>query len=305
MPLPPPRRSPGRVERLLSVEAADGLSLSGFVVLPEAGARACVAWMHGFGVRSDQPQCVTLGRELADRGVAFVAGDLRGHDGAATGARRRADGSYALVRTGSWWEVFEESSWDVGAWLARAAALDAGQVVLAGHSFGALRAVFHVSERAPAIAGLALASTSFGLRHLDPEIAGRAQALAEAGRGEELLPEGSWPRGYGTRTVSAQTYASWWRVAPGFFEGPRTRFADIRCPLLITYGTAGDAGGQPEIDLLAGLATSAPRIDTRLLDGVTHGYAGGEAALALALVDWIDGAVLAPRKETGDAGRKT
>jgi pimeloyl-ACP methyl ester carboxylesterase len=286
----------GRVERLLSVEAEDGLSLSGFAVLPKEGARACVSWMHGFGVRCDQPQCVGLGRELADRGIAFVAGDLRGHDGGATGARRGPDGSYALVRTGSWWEVFEESSWDVGAWLAAATSLDAGPVVLVGHSFGALRAVLHVSERAPAIAGLVLASTSFGLRRLDAAIAAQARELVEAGRGEELLPEGSWPRGYGTRTVSAQTYASWWRVAPGFFEGPRTRFADIRCPLLITYGTGGDAGGQAELDLLSGLATSAPRIDTRLLQGVTHGYSGGEAALAQALADWIDDAV-ASRKE--------
>lgn len=294
------------VERLLSVEAEDGLSLSGFAVLPAGAPRACVVWMHGFGVGAHLPQCIGVGRELAARGVAFVSGSLRGHEGGVTGWRRR-DGRVELVRIGSWWEVFEESGLDVASWVRRAARLGAGApVVLAGHSFGALRSARWVAEAgadAGAIAGLALVSPSFGLRHLDAAIAERAAALVAEGRGEELLPEGSWPRGFGTRTVSAQTYASWWRVAPGFFGEGATVYAAVRCPLLITFGTAGDVGGQREIDLISGQATSAPRIDSRLLPGVDHGYAGGEAAVASALVEWIDAAGIPHGSEVSDGGR--
>ena len=273
-------------EQMVTVEASDGLSLSGFEV---TGRRrgAGIVWIHGFGVGFDLPECIELGRELARREIGFVAGNVRGHDGGAAGFRRRG-GGYDVIPIGSWWEVFEESAMDVAAWVEHARHVGFERIVLAGHSFGALKAVYYVSSTHPEeVAGLALVSPSFGLLFVDPTVAERANSLVSAGRGHELLPAGSWSRGFGTDTVSAQTYASWWRVAPTFFGEGATRFADITCPMLVVYGATGDLGGQDEIDRFRRLAASTPRFESAVVTGLRHRYAGGEKLLADAIERWV------------------
>lgn len=274
-------------ERLVAVRASDGLSLSGVEMVPDQGALTFVVWMHGFGVSYDLPQTVRLGRLLASEGVGFLAGNLRGHAGGVTGWRS-GDGPTALVRIGSWWEVFEESALDVGAWVGEACAQGARQIVLAGHSFGALRSVYYLSQcpESP-VDGVVLASPSLGLRHLDAAVAERAARLVGAGRGEDLLPPGSWARGFGTDTVSAQTYASWWRVAPGLLTDSPTRFAGIRCPLLVYFGDRGDVGGADDLEWIAAQATGAPEVATCVLSGLSHAYLGGEPLVAQTITGWL------------------
>jgi pimeloyl-ACP methyl ester carboxylesterase len=279
----------GRIEeRMIAVRAMDGLSLSGMEIMPAGRqAAACVVWAHGFGVGYDLPQCVRLGRELARRNIAFVAGNLRGHAGGVTGWRYRGERT-DHVRIGSWWEVFEESALDIAAWIEHGQLLGAPNLVLAGHSFGALRSVFYLSHaRDRRIGGLVLASLSFGLRKLNEATAALAVDMVAEGRGEDLLPEGSWPSGFGTRTVSAQTYASWWRVAPGLFNPSAGWFGDLECPILMWYGSASDVGGDSELDYLTTLAGSGSRVERRILDGVTHSYDGGEATMAEAMAEWV------------------
>jgi dienelactone hydrolase len=278
----------GIEERFITAQADDGLALSGIRIVPMTGPpSACVVWVHGFGVTYDLPQCVRFGRELAGRDIAFVAGNLRGHAGGVTGWRRRGD-SVEHVRIGSWWEVFEESALDIAAWIDAGESIGTPALVLAGHSFGALRSVYYLSaSRDRRIDGLVLASPSFGLRKLDQATAAESARLVAAGRGEDLLPDGSWPGGFGTRTVSAQTYASWWRVAPALLDPAAGRFADVLCPMLVWYGATQDVGGQSELDLIAQLAGSSARMEQRILPGVTHGYAGAEATMADAISDWI------------------
>ena len=285
-PIPQAAGEPA-IEKLVTVESADGLSLNGFEVLAPHRRGAGIVWLHGFGVGYDLPECVRLGRELASRGIGFVAGNVRGHDGGVVAYRRNGNREEA-IRAGSWWEVFEDSAKDVSAWMDHARSLRFTRLVLAGHSFGALKAVYYATSAKPSdLGGLALVSPSFGLRHLDPEVAKRATSLVTEGRGEELLPAGSWPRGFGTDTVSAETYASWWRVAPGFFGPQPTRFAELRWPLLVVYGASGDVGGKDDIDRFAAQATSAASFDWMVIPGLRHRYAGGEAALAEALDRWI------------------
>jgi pimeloyl-ACP methyl ester carboxylesterase len=276
------------VERFVEVRARDGLSLSGVEMRPVGPGSACVVWLHGFGVSFDLPQCIEVGRHLGARGVAFVAGNVRGHAGAVTGWRYGAERT-DLVRIGSWWEIFEESAMDVAAWMTHAATLGYERLILVGHSFGAHRAIYYLSEPHPVPAdGLVLASPSLGLRTLSAEFATLAEQLVTEGRGAELLPDGSWPRGFGTKTVSAQTYASWWRVAPSLFGEDGSRLAGVTSPILISYGTQGDVGGADELAFFAGLAAPDVVPDQVLLDGVTHGYAGGEAILGGAIADWIE-----------------
>jgi len=276
-------------EHAVEVRTADGLSLVGLHLSPDGNSDpACaVVWLHGFGARYDLPQFVALGRELNGLGIGFLTCELRGHDGAATGWRYR-DGRPDFIRVGSWWEVFEDASQDIAAWVTFAHTLPYASVVLAGHSFGALHAVHYLASAPDSgVAAIALASPSFGLRSLQRETAELADALVAAGKGEDLLPPGSWPRGFGTTTVSAQTYASWWRVAPRFFGESPSFFHRLSIPVLIMYGTRSDVGGAAELEYLASLATHAPAVETRLLDGVTHAFNGAELAVSSALDEWL------------------
>jgi pimeloyl-ACP methyl ester carboxylesterase len=187
------------------------------------------------------------------------------------------------VRAGGWFEVFEDSALDIEAWV-RFAAESCAPVVLAGHSFGSLRAVYYLARPATArVDALVLGSFSFGLRHLESGVAARAEELVSVGRGEDLLPPGSWGRGFGTDTVSAQTYASWWRVAPGFFEEPAVSLAAVGRPTFVWYGTKGDVGGDAEAEWLRERLSAAPFVETALLDEVSHGYEGGEETIAEAI----------------------
>src|SRR5581483_5421879 len=215
----------------------------------------------------------------------FVAAGLRSGHGAFTGWVKCA-GRTTFARAGGWFEVFEESVLDLDAWIAHSSSSLGAPVVLAGHSLGALRAAYYAAQSTESVLhGLVLGSFSYGLRTLDAGIATQAEAMVAEGRGAELLPVGAWPRGFGTTTVSAQTYASWWRVAPGFFGEPATTLGAVRCPTFVWYGTKGDVGGPADLEWLAGRLAGASSVDSAMLDGVSHGYDGGEETIATAICD--------------------
>ena len=275
------------IEEALAGRAADGLSLSGAYFAPEE-PRATIVWIHGFGVSYDLPQCAQLGRALSRVGLAFVAAGLRSQHGAYTGWRDR-DGRTSFMRAGGWYEVFEESTLDLSTWVAIARGRSPSPVILAGHSFGALRAAYYVAERStPTVDALILGSFSYGLRHLEADVSALATSLVEAGRGSELLFDGSWARGFGTTTVSAQTYASWSRVAGGFFDEGAPTLAAVNCPTFVWYGTKEDVGGAAELDWLRGRLTSAPLVEQALLPDVSHGYLGGEQTIADAIAGRVE-----------------
>jgi pimeloyl-ACP methyl ester carboxylesterase len=161
-------------------------------------------------------------------------------------------------------------------------------LILAGHSFGSLRAAYYLSvphDVEPD--GVVLGSLSHGLRTLTQDNTRLAMTMVEEGRGEELLPDGSWPRGFGITTVSAQTYASWSRVAPQLFSETASRLSAIKVPTLIYYGASGDVGGPTELDQISRLIGGDVPLDRRIIQGVDHGYRTGSQFVAATIVDWI------------------
>jgi pimeloyl-ACP methyl ester carboxylesterase len=275
---------PGVTERIVEVEAADGVVLPGCLLAPgEQQASVCVMWLPGFGMSYDYAPYLAIGRRLASVGIAFASAAVRGHHGAVT-AWRHDGGRLRTVKAGSWYEVFAETSLDAAAWLAAARAAGYQSVVLAGHSFGGVKALYFLARQAGVVDGLVLASPSLGLRRLRQETLNLARGLVDQGSGETLLPAGSWP-GFGTDTVSAQTYLSWAEVARLIFDPDATWPVSVRCPVFAFYGKK-DVGAEPELEFFTGRMSGAS-VSTTLFDGVSHHYTGGEAVIADAVSAWI------------------
>jgi pimeloyl-ACP methyl ester carboxylesterase len=280
---------PGLSERLMEVQAEDGVLLPGCALAPrDADATVCVLWFPGFGMSYDYGPYLGIGRRLSAAGMVFAAATTRGYHGAVT-AWRREPGRLRTVRAGSWYEVFGETVLDIAAWLRAARAAGYQRVILAGHSFGAIKALHYLARQNPVdglVDGLVLASPSLGLTRLQPAVLALARDLVDRGAGQDLLPPGSWPGGFGTNTVSAQTYESWSRAADLVFD-PRSAWpAGIRCPVLAFYGEAGDVGSDAELELFTGRMSQAA-VHTERLPGLSHNYVGGEAAVAGLISAWI------------------
>jgi pimeloyl-ACP methyl ester carboxylesterase len=279
-------RAPGVTERLVEVEAADGVLLPGCLLTQgQRQPGVCVVWLPGFGMSYDYRSYLDIGRRLAASGVAFAAAAVRGSQGAVTAWRHDGD-RLRILKAGSWYEVFADTVLDISAWLEAARAAGYTRVVLAGHSFGAVKALYYLARENGPVDGLVLASPSLGLTRLRPETLELARDLVGRGAGEELLPPGSWP-GFGTDTVSAQTYHSWAEVAGLIFDPAAAWPAVIRCPVLAFYGRGQDVGARSELEFFTG-RMSAAQVSAALFDGLSHNYAGGEATVADAVRAWID-----------------
>jgi dienelactone hydrolase len=276
------------VERLIDVQAGDGLIVPGVRIDPATGGNgACVIWIPGFGLSYDYPPALDVGRRLAAEGTAFVSAAVRGQHGAVTGWRR-VDGRLKTRLVGSWYEVFEESSADIRAWLDATRSAGFDRVILAGHSFGANKVLYHLGTAGDSdVDGVVLASPSRGITTLTEDTLATARAYLAAGEPERLLPDGSWPRGFGTRTVSAQTYESWSRAAALIFGADTTWKRSVTVPVLAFYGDAGDVGGEPELAHFVAGMDASPGVTTSVLPGVRHNFDAGTETIATAIRSWL------------------
>jgi pimeloyl-ACP methyl ester carboxylesterase len=273
-------------EELVYVETEDGILLEGAVIRP-AGQELqppAIVWVHGLTGRFYSPMIVTIGRELAGRGFVFVTGNNRGHD-FGTLVRRRGQ----PVLAGGGWELFEESPYDVAAWTGYAVGLEGHDVVLLGHSLGALKVAYYQAQRQdPRVAGLIAASPPTRAGQLEPELVAQAERMVAEGRGRDLLPWGISPAGAGT--VSAQTYLSRAHVNIDVygFHTPDPAVARIRCPILAFYGTNEEWVGTPaDLETIRRNARAAARVDTLVFEGADHSYTGHEAEVAAAIAEWV------------------
>ena len=273
-------------EELVYIQSEDGFLLEGAVVRPSATPAQPIAviWTHGLTGRFCTPPVVTIGRELASRGYAFVTGNNRGHDFGAV-LRRGME----VTIGGGGWELFEESPRDVAAWVGFAAGLGFRGVALLGHSLGGLKVAYYQAERQdPRVLGLVAASPPLRAGRSRPELVKLAEQMLAQGKGQDLLPWGISPAGAGT--VSAQTLLSRLRTNIDVygFETPNPAVARVTCPIFAFYGTNEEwVGGASDLEVIKRSAVAAPRVDTRMFEGADHSYFGYEPEVAAALAEWV------------------
>ena len=280
----------GWTEEIVWIKTDDGIEHDGVVMRPSGPPNGtAVVWMHGFTGHFSEPHQIRIGRYLAERGYLFVSGDNRGHHlGASLG-----EWEGPLRMGGGWWELVSESWLDIKAWLDFASmALSPRRLVLAGHSYGAVKVTWYQGERQdPRLAGLISASGPIRPPSQRPEL-GEALVLAQRmvaeGRGLDLLPFGSTGR---PGSLSAQTVVDRGTSLVDVYgmEGGDSPLGNVRCPLLAILGTKEPRIGSPEdLETLKRNARSSSRADTALIEGANHLYQDREEAVARAIYDWLE-----------------
>jgi pimeloyl-ACP methyl ester carboxylesterase len=271
------------VERLLHVETEDGLALAGALVAPDADARdTAVVWIHGnTGMFHDYPY-VLVARVLAAQGYPVVLGNTRGFAVATELWNVRDD---RPVAGGSAWELLEEASLDVAAWVDATVSEDADGVVVVGHSQGAAKATLYASERPDErLRAIVLASPDLHGHWWD--VADEAERLVADGRADELLPPlmgAPWYR------LSAANVVSRTRVLRTLYasEEGEPVLASVHAPLLAFFAAA-DVGAADELETIRRNTSGAPAVETALLSGGDHVYTDVEAETADLIAAWIE-----------------
>jgi pimeloyl-ACP methyl ester carboxylesterase len=189
----------------------------------------------------------------------------------------------------------------VAGWINCIVAQGAEQVVLVGHSLGALRIIYYQAMRQdPRVVGLVLVSGTDHITAVDPARRELAEQLVAEGQEDALLPvaEGI-PMGF---AMESAAYPVHWERHAGRFaaEGHTPWIASIRTPALATGGTTDGSFPNLRADLedIRTRAVQAPRFDIHLFAGADHFYGDQEAEFATVVADWLDALPPAPRRAT-------
>jgi pimeloyl-ACP methyl ester carboxylesterase len=175
-------------EELVHARTDDGFINGGALFMPPGNSAKSIAilWIHGSTANFYSPTYVKIGRELARRGFAAIAGNTRMHDlGTVAGfqGQRR-------IRSGAYWGLPSAQTRDLAGWIDFANQRGFQRVVLVGHSAGASAVQNYQAEKQDRrVVAIVLASGRFrpATTAPDSEMLAQAARLVAEGRGEELL----------------------------------------------------------------------------------------------------------------------
>ena len=280
---------------LVEVTTPEGIILSGAYFAPTSAERSgsvdAILFFHGDSGNFYSSLYLELGRRMAERGIAFLTGNRRGHDHVANGVRGGALAGYAF-------ESVDDSRADFGAWLDLLRERGHRRIAIGGHSGGAVRATYaQAKERFANVAAVisvspgeydhegivALHGDDFLTPFRDSE-----RNIAE-GRPDTLLRPGV-PWG---STWSARAFVDCFNSDNRY--SVTTHAADTGCPTLFIFGSEECAiGGAQELPVCGAAhrsltSASYPHTQVRQIPGANHGYMDREEQLFKAMSEWVGG----------------
>ena len=279
---------------LVRTKTRDGMPLDGALVRPERSVEpaAAVLCLHGVGGNFYSSRLFdALQPVLLERGLAVLRVNTRGHDGLHVAATD--DGPR---RQGAAFEVVDECRLDLAAWCDWLTTRHVQQIVLAGHSLGAIKALYSEAHQPhPRVAALLAMSpprlSSAAFRH-DPRSGDYFEALQLA----RQAVDGGQPR----RLLEVRFPFPLIISAEGYLDnyGPQERYNVLRFvnrvqpPVLFTYGereleTGGTAfAGVPAA--LASLADEGQSFEFATITAADHFYTDAYDGLSEALLGFLD-----------------
>lgn len=292
----PENQKPGKFpEELVYARSQDDIVNAGVIFTPPKDARRPIAviWIHGWGVNFYQPTYVGIGRALGERGYTCITGNTRMHDLGNVAAWR----GNKRIRGGGYWGIASEEVRDLAAWIDFAEARGFKQVVLAGHSAGwaAVRS-YQAQNQDTRVVGLVLASGAVRpeTAPIDSDQLAQATQLMTKGEGEALVRDPKRPFPSYTSAATFLDIANSRAESSDFFgfQTPNPGITRIHCPLLAFFGTRGDVGTEADLESLKSSIhrqSSGPsRVDTVMIRGADHIYAGEEAQVAQTIAAWVN-----------------
>ena len=123
----------------------------------------CVVFVHGMaGTILENQFANVLGKVLQQNDINFLYGHNRGSGHISdfiVADQPISDEQKRYRRIGTTYERFEESVFDIDAWIKSAIDLGYSKIILAGHSLGGPKVIHYMSKKSPAnVVGVVLAS---------------------------------------------------------------------------------------------------------------------------------------------------
>jgi pimeloyl-ACP methyl ester carboxylesterase len=227
--------------------------------------------------------------KLQELRISTLAVNTRGHDsvfGGSQGTMRR--------RLGAAYEIVEDCRHDIAAWIEFLRARGYEQLILIGHSLGAVKAVYaQAHERFPTVATVVAVSpprlsySAFMNAESSSafwESMRTAEELLQAGRGDDLFTS-KYPF---PMLITASAYIDKYGSAERYnilkFAG------DLTCPSLFVYGSKELASGDVPFAGLPDALALLPGGDRRtitIIEGADHFYSGLADRLAARIAEYL------------------
>jgi pimeloyl-ACP methyl ester carboxylesterase len=289
---------------LIRVFSDDGLELQGLFCPPRTMKKRpfAISHIHGLATNFYANRFIdAVADKLVSKGDAFLTFNNRGHDYISDFVKKKNDGGLTYVPIGSANEVFEECVLDIKATLDFLEKRNFHEIILEGHSEGAIKAVYYQSKtQDKRVKGIVLMSppdiiglqkSALGDKY--EEAIKAAVKMTEEGRSDELMP-----KIFFVFPVSAKTYLDLFgpntKIGVFSFHDTTNRFEDlakITCPLLAFFGTQREAvvdNVETALDILKRKAVASTLCETALIQGAGHNYIGYENKVAELVSDWLE-----------------
>jgi pimeloyl-ACP methyl ester carboxylesterase len=177
----------------------------------------------------------------------------------------------------------------MAAWIGYAAERGYERVILAGHSYGANKVVYHAAQQHddPRIAGVVAASPDIKWS-APPDRVCVAEALEAEGKLDSYMPHlDENPAWYG---MSVRAFLERARIAQHVFgSDTQARYINrVRVPVLAFYGTEEAwLGSRADLEQLKLRAPDVPRFDIATIEGGDHVYWGKHVEVAEIIAGWL------------------
>jgi pimeloyl-ACP methyl ester carboxylesterase len=279
---------------------ADKIELQGLLYEPANKTQAVVLHIHGMsGNFYENFFLDAMRKQYTNANIALLSVSTRG-----TGAISDimiADSAPKWQRLGAAYEIFEDSQYDIEAWVQVLISKGYTKIFLQGHSLGGSKIVYYQSQKHPAqVKGLILLSATemicYSQANSDFETTtAEAKKLVSEGKGEHLLTNPIWEDEF---ILSANTYLNFTTkdnpidVFKGYDKTAEATIGLIDVPMLAIMGTQDNGpkmfGSTPEeyMKLLQAKSKNCPDFQIFVPD-TTHGYFQHEQEVAGRITEWL------------------
>lgn len=276
---------------LTQIKTSDGISLDGIALLPKRHVNTAIIWLHGLSSNfaSSPRRTKELAQACTKNNIAFLKFNTRGHDITARSGEK-------IIGAG--FEKFTDCVFDIRAMTGFAKKLGCKNIILAGHSTGANKALYYIHKtRDPFIKGIMLVSAISDVA-VNRKMNGAKTATHRVGIAIKLAkknPSALMPTNCGI--ITAARYLSLYKagstedVFP--YHNPQAKWkelASVRVPISLIIGTRDEYLDIPikkYIETFRAHATSTKSFASVIIKGANHSFHKKEKGLAKTIIEWI------------------
>lgn len=275
---------------LTRIKTRDGVTLDGIYIKPKRKGDTALIWLHGLTsyFYSGQALIKELSSRCRKQGIGYLKFNTRGHDVVARGTKHPLGAAF---------EKFEDCVYDIRAMIRFAKGLGYKNIILAGHSTGANKALYYLYQTKDwRVKGLILlgptSDIDFDLKKFGKGEVTKRLALAEKLKQKDphrLLPQkfGIWSA---RRLVSILSPGAREDVFPYYNQKAQWKeLRSVRVPVAVIFGSRDEYLTSPAKELIEVFRnhSRAKSFSGVIVRGANHGFIKKEKELAKVIVGWI------------------